>query len=276
MALNKTSCFALKVDMAPLKISCYPTESHLDKPLLHIRDLKMKSIVFSAGDILSKYFRLEIEGLEHLPKSGKALITPNHSGFSGLDALLLGYGIYKNSKRIPRILTHKLWFISKFTTQTANRFGFIEASIKNGVQLLSKNNLVVIFPEGESGNFKPSSQKYRLQEFHRGFIRMALTTQSPIVPCLILGAEEANINLKQSYFVRKLFGLKFPMPLNLLPFPSKWKIKFLPPIHLPFLEEATQDPDLIQELAQEIQENMQESISRELAKRKYVYVSRLF
>ena len=47
------------------------------------------------------------------------------------------------------------------------------------------------------GNFKASSNRYHLQEFKRGFIRMALLTKAPIIPTLIIGAEETHINLKQ-------------------------------------------------------------------------------
>jgi 1-acyl-sn-glycerol-3-phosphate acyltransferase len=35
------------------------------------------------GEILRKYFRLEVEGLENIPLRGPVIIAPNHSGFSG-------------------------------------------------------------------------------------------------------------------------------------------------------------------------------------------------
>lgn len=228
------------------------------------------------ADLLCKYFRLEVEGLDHIPRKGKALITPNHSGFSGLDALLLGHEVFQKTHRIPRILTHHLWFFSNFTAETANKFGFIEATMQNGLNLLNKNNLVVIFPEGEMGNFKASSNKYRLQEFKRGFVRMALTTQSPIVPCLIFGAEEANINLRQLKIAKYLLGSVLPLPLNVVPFPSKWKIKFLPPIDLPFAPDAVNDTELVHDIANDIKDKMQEEINKELAQRKFVYMKNLY
>ena len=40
-------------------------------------------------EILKKYFRLEVVGAENIPESGAVLITPNHSGFSGFDAMVL-------------------------------------------------------------------------------------------------------------------------------------------------------------------------------------------
>ncbi len=222
-------------------------------------------------EIIRKYFRMEVEGIENLPKKGKVLIIPNHSGYSGFDAVLLGHEIYQRAFRIPRVLTHHLWFFTEATAIPAQKMGFIEATTQNALKLLRKNNCVVLFPEGEYGNFKPTSQKYRLQDFKRGFIRMALMTGSPIVPTIIIGAEETHINLRQLKFTKYLIGSVLQLPLNIVPLPAKWKIKFLEPINLPFNPDAVNDTELVHELAAEIQDRMQEEIAKELAKRDSVY-----
>lgn len=215
-------------------------------------------------EILKKYFRLEIEGLENIPTKGPVIISPNHSGFSGFDALILSYILQQKTKRIPRVMTHHLWFLTDTTALPAQKMGFIEANFENGVRLLRKNNLVVLFPEGENGNFKPSSKKYQLQEFKRGFIRMALETDSQIVPTIILGAEETHINLKKLKFSKFLTGLVLPLPLNVIPLPAKWKIVFLKPVSLPFGPDKVSDSELCHDLASEIQDTMQRQISLEM------------
>jgi 1-acyl-sn-glycerol-3-phosphate acyltransferase len=222
-------------------------------------------------EIVRKYFRLEVEGIENIPKKGRALLTPNHSGYSGFDAILMGNEIHSHLNRIPRVLTHQLWFFSKATAIPAQKMGFIEATTQNGLKFLEKNNLVVLFPEGENGNFKPSSHRYRLQEFRRGFVRMAIMTQSPIVPVLIIGAEETHINLRKLKFTKYLIGSVLPLPLNIIPLPAKWKIKFLEPIHLPYKPDAVNDNELVHEIADEIRETMQEALNKELSQRKSVY-----
>lgn len=218
-------------------------------------------------EIMKKYFRLEIEGLENIPKRGAAVIAPNHSGFAGFDALILADIIHREARRIPRILTHHFWFLTKTTAIPAQKMGFTEATFENGVNLLEKNNLIVIFPEGENGNFKPSSEMYQLQEFKRGFLRMAVRTQAPIIPTLIIGAEESNINLSKLKFTKFLKGTVIPLPLNVIPLPVKWKIKFLPPIYLPYTPDQIEDSELMREIALEIQEQMQEALSEQVQKR---------
>ncbi len=222
-------------------------------------------------EIMRKYFRLQVEGVENIPRTGGALITPNHSGYSGFDATLLSYIITKEAKRIPRVLTHYFWFLSKTTSIPAHKMGFIEATYENGLDLLKKKHLVVLFPEGEKGNFKPTSQMYQLQEFKRGFVRMALESQTPIVPTLVIGAEESSINLSQLKFTKFLKGTVIPLPLNIIPLPAKWKIVFLPPIYLPYKANAASDSELVHEIAQDIQERMQKFLKKELKKRESVF-----
>ena len=56
---------------------------------------------------------------------------------------------------------------------------------------------------------------------------MAVATGAPIIPCVIIGAEESNINLGAVQLGKSLCGVTLPVPFNLLPFPAKWKIQFL-------------------------------------------------
>lgn len=223
-------------------------------------------------EIMRKYLRLYVEGAEHLPASGKALICPNHSGYTGFDAMMIAHEIRKATGRVPRVLTHHLWFMTKTTAVPASKLGFIEATTKNGLKHLKKGQMVIIFPEGEYGNFKPTSKAYRLEEFKRGFVRMALETKTPIIPTIVIGAEETHINLSRLRFTKYLRGLVLPLPLNVIPLPAKWKIKFLEPIYLPYKPEAANSKELVYDICFDIQERMQKAINQELAKRDSIFL----
>jgi 1-acyl-sn-glycerol-3-phosphate acyltransferase len=218
-------------------------------------------------EVARRYFRLEIEGLENVPKRGPALITPNHSGYSGFDAMLLSHEIFKGTGRVPRVLTHKFWFMTETTKIPAEKIGFIEANMENGLLQLKKNNVVMLFPEGERGNFKPTAKRYTLQRFKTGFVRLAVMRECPIVPTIIIGAEETHINLAQIKLGKLAPGAILPLPLNVIPLPAKWKIKILPPISLPYGPTAAEDHELMEELAQDIRERMQVAITEEVSHR---------
>ena len=234
-------------------------------------DLIYKVLPRFMMEIMTKYFRLEIEGAENLPKKGPGIILPNHSGYAGFDAFILAYHTHQITKRVAKVLTHPLWFWSETTAIPATKLGFFEATTANGLKFLKDKQLVILFPEGEMGNFKPSTKKYRLQEFKRGFVRMAIQTQSPIVPTLVIGAEETHINLRQLQLTKYLSGLVLPLPLNVLPLPAKWKVKFLEPIEVPYKPQQYKDHELVHEIASDVQERMQLAINRELKQRDSVF-----
>lgn len=230
-----------------------------------------KTLPIHLLELMKVYFRLHIEGAENIPRKGSVLVTPNHSGFSGIDSLLLNYALVNDAKRYPRVLTHKFWFGTKLTSIAFQKMGFFEATYENGKNFLTRKNAVVLFPEGEQGNFKPSQKMYQLQEFKRGFVRLAIETNSPIIPALIIGAEESNLTISQIKSSKFLKGLTIPLPLNIIPLPAKWKIKFLEPIYLPYDNSALEDNELIHEIASDIQELMQKKLNEELKKRGSVY-----
>jgi 1-acyl-sn-glycerol-3-phosphate acyltransferase len=223
-------------------------------------------------EIIRKYFRLDVEGDENLPKKGRAIIVPNHSGYAGFDAFMLGNEIRTRTGRIPRILAHHLWFIHNSVSIPLEKMGITEATMNNGLGLLKKNNVVILFPEGEYGNFKPTRRRYRLQEFKRGFVRMALLTGSPIIPTVVIGAEETHITLHQLKFTKYLLGTVLPLPLNVIPLPAKWKIKFLKPIHLNYPPSAAENRELVHKISQQVRELIQFQIDQELRKRTYIYL----
>lgn len=223
-------------------------------------------------ELIKTYFRVQVEGLEHIPRRGGALIIANHSGVSGFDAMVLHHEITRASKRYPRVLTHHLWFLNKTTAIPAQKLGFIEATTENGMKALRKKQLVVLFPEGEYGNFKPSSKAYQLQEFKRGFVRMAISTGMPIIPTLVIGAEETHVNLSRLKLTRFLRGVILPLPLNIIPLPSKWRIIFMDPIKLPYNKDVINDRELVHEIAEDIQDQMQERLNNELKKRNSIFI----
>lgn len=223
-------------------------------------------------EIIRKYFRLEVEGQENLPIRGRAIVVPNHSGYAGFDAFMIGNEIRNATSRIPRILAHHLWFINKTTAIPLEKMGITEATMNNGINLLKKNNVIILFPEGEYGNFKPTRHKYRLQEFKRGFVRMALLTRTPIIPTIVIGAEETHITLSQLKFTKYLVGTVLPLPLNVIPLPAKWKIMFLKPIELNYPPSAADDRSLVKRIADQVRDTIQFHIDQELKSRGHIYL----
>jgi 1-acyl-sn-glycerol-3-phosphate acyltransferase len=211
---------------------------------------------------------LEVEGLEHVPRSGRVMLVPNHSGLLGWDAIVLQYEIFKQLKRFPRTMAHSFWGSNDFFRDGSSKLGFFPPDFKKAVKYLRKNKLMIIFPEAEHGNFKSSIKMYQLADFNPGFVALAMMTNCPVVPVCILGAEENYINLGTVDWFEKSLGIRIPIPLNLLPLPSKWKIKFLPPLSFnKYNKKDIKNEKFVLEVAENIKFRIQSNIQVELVKK---------
>ena len=216
-------------------------------------------------NILSRYLRVDAEGFDQIPLEGPAVIIANHSGFSGFDAVILAYLIHRHTKRNPRILAHHGFFDwSNWMRGMCFKLRLREPHVSSAIQTLQHGHLLIVFPEGEAGNFKSSLFRYRLQPFHSGFLRLAIQADVPILGCLITGAEETHLNLGNINLTHWFPHLRIPLPLNLFPLPAKWKVKILKPIR------PMKMGDLRKGIVT-VQKKMQLALDREVKKRKYIY-----
>src|SRR5262245_53899154 len=102
---------------------------------------------------------------------------------------------------------------------------------KNCVDILEHGESVIAFPEGVRGMNKPFSERYQLQEFGNGFMRLALQTNTPIVPVAVVGSEEQAPSLGNFKALAHLLGMPaFPMVVTPFPFPTRYHIYFGEPM----------------------------------------------
>lgn len=221
---------------------------------------------------LRGYTRLKVEGLEHLPRDGPAILAANHTGWLGLDYALAALVVHDEAGRTPRGMAHSAWFLNPVTKKFAGQVGLSKVSKESMVQQLAAGHLVMVFPEGEHGAFRPANN-YQVMEFARGFVRVALATGVPVIPVCILGGEESNPVDRTIKGYEELLKLEIPVPRNFLPKPVKWRIAFLPPVGFGGARpEDADDSDKVHALAKEIQESVQTNLRRMIKERGHPYL----
>jgi 1-acyl-sn-glycerol-3-phosphate acyltransferase len=209
----------------------------------------MHSQLLFAALLYKHYFRVDARGFEHVPE-GRVLLIGNHAGQLPFDAAMLAVAMLLEAEppRLARGLGEywipRLPFVSAFATRGGNLVGTPE----NFRALIDADECVMVFPEGVRGMNKRFSERYRLQRFGTGFVRLALETRTPIVPVGIVGSEEQQPGLTNVKPLAKLLGMPafpitptFPLlgPLGLLPLPVKYRIRLGPPIR--FAGSANED-----------------------------------
>jgi 1-acyl-sn-glycerol-3-phosphate acyltransferase len=129
---------------------------------------------------------------------------------------------------------------------------------------------------------KPFKDRYRLARFGRGgFVRLALRTGSPIVPCAVVGAEEIHPKVASMDWLGRPLGLPylpitptFPLlgPLGVIPLPTKWSIDFADPIPMAaYGPEGAEDPILVNRLSEQVRSTIQHMVDSRLARRRSVW-----
>lgn len=225
------------------------------------------------------YFRVEVEGIENFP-AGRMLLISNHAGQLPFDAAMLMCASILEAEP-PRVLRGmaEYWMPTlPFIGTIGHRIGSVVGTPKNCVDLLHREEAVVVFPEGVRGLNKLYTQRYRLQRFGLGFMRLALETDCPIVPAVVIGSEEqapavANLTPLARLLRAPAFPITLTFPalglLGALPLPVKYRVRIGAPMH--FCGNPHDEDAVVEAKVQDVRDEMRAMIERGLRTRRSVF-----
>ncbi|HWP86155.1 MAG TPA: 1-acyl-sn-glycerol-3-phosphate acyltransferase, partial [Terriglobia bacterium] len=137
------------------------------------------------------YWRIDCEGMEHIPAQGKGIFVSNHRGFMPLDAVMHLSLALTERGRIIRFLIIPCLLYFPFLSNFLTKLGGVIASQENAARLFEADSLVGIFPEGIRGTFQPYKITYQLRDFAKSaFAQLAIRHQAPIIPAAVIGHAE--------------------------------------------------------------------------------------
>ncbi|MGH3901058.1 MAG: lysophospholipid acyltransferase family protein [Pseudonocardiaceae bacterium] len=231
------------------------------------------------------WFRVETIGMRYVPAEGGALVVANHSGTLPLDAMMTAVALYDHhpARRHLRMLGADLVFRTPLLGSLARKSGQTLACTSDAERLLTSGELVGVWPEGFKGIGKHYRDRYKLQRFGRGgFVSAALRTQTTIIPCSIVGAEEIYPLVGNIKPLARLLGVPyfpvtptFPLlgPLGAIPLPSKWYIEFGEPVPTGDYDPGSaEDPMLVFNLTDQVRETIQRTVYRLLSQRRNTFL----
>jgi 1-acyl-sn-glycerol-3-phosphate acyltransferase len=216
----------------------------------------------------SLYLRAEVRGMENIPEAGPVLMVGNHSGGNMIVdtfAFTLAFETHFGVERPFYQLAHNLvLLLGQFMPWVPNlrKFGTVAAGHENAERALKSGAAVLVYPGGDYETHRPSWESAQVDFGGRkGFIRLALNNDVPLVPIVSIGGQETALFLSRGETLArilrldKMFRLKvlpisiaIPWGLNVgdmlthLPLPAKITIEVLPPINL--REEFGRSPDI--------------------------------
>jgi 1-acyl-sn-glycerol-3-phosphate acyltransferase len=239
----------------------------------------MRRVLLPMALLYRYYFRVEVSGIDRLPE-GRLLVIANHAGQLPFDGMMLNLALLMEAEppRIARSMG-EYWIPQlPWVNVLASRTGTLVGTPQNCIHMLSNGECVVAFPEGVRGMNKLFSQRYRLQRFGTGFMRLALETDTPIVPVAIVGSEEQQPSFANLEGIARMFGAPalpitatFPWlgPLGLLPLPVKYRINFGEPQR--FEGEASDEDAIIEAKVDEVKAKIAGLLARGRRERKGIF-----
>jgi len=252
-------------------------------------DVRDPALVALAADFVRAvgrhYFRLQIEGIEHMPGSGPVLLVGNHSGgLMPLEGLFTVQAILDHfgSERSVYGLVHEVLFHDPVMRGLVERLGMLRAGHDSAHAAFADGHAVLVYPGSDVDAFRPFTDRFKIELGGRkGFLRLALASGVPIVPVVSTGTHEQLIVLSRGdWLSKKLDGyrylrtavlpLVFSLPWGLapgflpyLPLPAQTTVAFGAPMSWPLLgPERANDAEVLERCYREVEAAMQTMMNR--------------
>jgi len=225
------------------------------------------------------YFRVETHDIARVPP-GRVLLVANHAGQLPFDATMIAVAMLLEADppRIARGMAE--YWVSQlpWVSVLAARGGGVAGTPQTCREMLEAGEAVLVFPEGIRGMNKLYTERYKLQRFGTGFLRLALEAQAPIVPIAVVGSEEQQPGFADWKPLARVLGMPaFPVtptfpwlgPLGILPLPVKYRLYFGEPIY--FEGSPTDEDAVIEAHVERVKQAIGDLFERGLAERGGVF-----
>lgn len=224
--------------------------------------------------LYKKYFRVQVHGIERAPAEGRVLLVANHSGQLPFDGAMIEIAFLfdRDPPRAVRALMERWVPTLPFVSTFMARCGQVVGTHENCRRLLAADEALLVFPEGVRGLNKLFKQRYQLQRFGAGFMRLALESGAPILPVGVVGAEEQAPALLDLKPLARLLGFPaFPITPTLLPFPlpARYHLHFGEP--LLFQGSPDEDDQELEGKVAQVEAAVRALLARGLTERRHVY-----
>src|SRR3954449_11371500 len=241
--------------------------------------------------LASFYFRAEVRGLHNIPADGPVLLVGNHSGGNmtpDTTVFTLAFNTYFGVERRFYQLAHNL-VLAMPGLSILRKFGTVAASHENAHKALDSGAALLVYPGGDYEVHRPIWDGNKVNfNGRKGYIKLALEKDVPIVPVVAIGGQETSIFLSRGERLARLLGLDrafrlkvlpislaLPWGLNVgdmlghIPLPAKITVEVLPPIYP--REQFGREPD-VNEINRYVLSEMQGKLDELAAERRFPFL----
>lgn len=220
------------------------------------------------------YFTVRTHGIENIPARGRVMVVGNHSGGLPVDGAMVISSLFleMDPPRLAQGMVEKFAQRWPFISYWFSRIGQFAGLPEHADRLLEDDRVLLVFPEGARGTGKLFRDRYQLMRFGTGFMRLALETNSPIVPFAFVGGEEALPTAFHLKKLARLLGVPYiPVPPYFLPIPMPVHCEIYYGAPMYFEGSGNETDEVIEEYVQQVKIRIAELIAQGRRERRSVF-----
>jgi 1-acyl-sn-glycerol-3-phosphate acyltransferase len=243
------------------------------------------------GWVYRNYFQVQTDGWEHIPKTGKVLLIGSHNGgLAAPDTVMMTYDWFRQfgtDRLAYALMEPKVWQALPGVARLAAQVGAIQTHPDLVRAALRRDAAVLIYPGGAKDVFRPHSLRNKIYfHGHKGFIKLALQEEAPIIPFISHGAHSTLIVLADIYpqltqlhkwgmpwlggFDPGVFPIYLGLPWGIgvgplpnIPLPIPIHTRVCPPILFErYGQEAARDRQYVEQCYDRVCQEMQQELDR--------------
>jgi 1-acyl-sn-glycerol-3-phosphate acyltransferase len=235
-----------------------------------------------AQSLCETYFRLCVEGVEHVAPRGPALYVGNHNnGLAGPESLCTLATLWRHTGPDAPVYALAHDFAMRHLTpfgRVIHRFGALRASPLNARRALDAGASLIVYPGGDLEAYRHFRRRDEIILGERtGFIRVAQETGAPVIPVVAHGAHRSALIVAEGRRIARHLRLKrwarlerFPIAVSLpwgvalgpwlpyLPLPFPIRLRFLPAMYF----DPHDDPARLREQVRAVMQSALDAMAR--------------
>ena len=169
---------------------------------------------YGLWDVMRRYHRFEVRGLERLDAVRPALLVGYHGRSYATDLIMLQAMLRRTKRPVPRAIIQDLFVTAPVLRWLGEGGQFLGRNERDIAAAVARGEHIIVTPGGVREGYRGIGPRYRVDwEDHLGYLRLAVRHRLPILPVAASGVDDTYVGLNNGHAWGKRLRLPGGLPL---------------------------------------------------------------